>query len=183
MKWDLKSEFALLSIAANSKKQGQLWKNAMAVNILPREEYQTDLWLHWMKTWGNATEKAKEILLVVLHGKNSALGRNGHSGIQLGSCQGKDRTDTFSLHLQVITQWPFGALEAVDIVSAVVVEVSQPWPVRAGCSLPGLTVPLGFWKGFEELVAVWGVCVRADGKGKDSFAKALAAETSSIRLC
>lgn len=36
---------------------------------------------------------------------------------------------------------------------------------------------------FEEMVATWDVCVRVDGKGKDSFAKALKVKTSSMRLC
>lgn len=36
---------------------------------------------------------------------------------------------------------------------------------------------------FEELVATWSVCVRADGRGKDGFAKALTVKTSSVSLC
>lgn len=36
------------------------------------------------------------------------LGQEWPSGMQLESCQGKDRLDTFSLHLQIITFWGIG---------------------------------------------------------------------------
>lgn len=52
------------------------------------------------KTRGNAIDKTKEILQVILCGRNPPLGRNGLSGGLLETCQGKERTDSLSLHVQ-----------------------------------------------------------------------------------
>lgn len=52
------------------------------------------------KTCGNAIDKAEDILQAILLCRNPALGRNGLSGVLLGSCQSKDRADSFSLDVQ-----------------------------------------------------------------------------------
>lgn len=79
-----------------------------------------------MKTLGNATNRAKEILQVVLHGKNPALGSNGP--VEYNWRVVRAKTDLILSH-SICRSSPFGALEAADIASAVVVEVSQLWPV------------------------------------------------------
>lgn len=136
------------------------------------------------KTWGTVIDKAKEVLCVVLRGRNPALGWNSLSRVLLESHPGKDKVckiitfvyqkytyfwgvkSGWCSHCCWLWKYPSFALSEEDILCLCLPCVSD---LRAAH--------------VSGAMAVAGdVCSTADGKGKEALQKTLKVKTGTICL-